>query len=131
MLNQVIQFIQQQWPEYCPDPELKPYWCHRTELTCFKGCIMWGSRVVNPAQGREKLLQELHMGHPGICRMKGLARTVMWWPNIDSQIEEMVNECQLTRAAPAVAPLNPLPWPSKPWSRLHGTILKPYVPCDY
>ena len=130
VLNQVIQFIQQQWPEHCPDPELKPYWCRRTELTCFKGCIMWGSRVVIPAPGRKKLLQELHMGHPGICRMKGLARTVMWWPNIDSQIEEMVkgcNECQLTRAAPAVAPLNPLPWPSKPWSRIHIDYMGPFL----
>ena len=31
---------------------------------------MWGARVVVPAQGRTKLLQELHIGHPGICRMK-------------------------------------------------------------
>ena len=122
VLNQVIQFIQQRWPKHCPQPELKPYWCNRAELTCFRGCIKWGSCVAVPAQGRQKLLQELHIGHPGICRMKGLARTVMWWPNIDSQIEDIVkgcNECQLTRAAPAVAPLNPLPWPSKPWSRLH------------
>ena len=122
LLSQVLQFIQQGWPKHCPQPELKPYWCRRTELTCFRGCIMWGSQVVVPTQGRTKLLQELHIGHPGICRMKGLARTVVWWPNIDSEIEEMVkvcNECQLTRAAPPVAPLNPLPWPSKPWSCIH------------
>ena len=66
---------------------------------------MWGSHVVIPPPGRKKLLQELRIGHPGICRMKGLARTVMWWPNIDSQIEDIVkgcNECQLTRASPAL-----------------------------
>ena len=123
MLSQVIQFIQQQWPAHCPDPEMKPYWNHRT---CFKGCIMWGSRVVIPP-GRQKLLQELHIGHPGICRMKGLARTVMWWPNIDSHIEEMVkgcNECQMTTAVP---PLNPLPWPSKPWSRIHMEYMGPFL----
>ena len=51
---------------------IEPYWCHRTELTYFKGCIMWGAwvvvpaRVVVPAQGCRKLLQELHIGHPGI-----------------------------------------------------------------
>ena len=78
---------------------------------------MWGAWVVIPAQGHAKLLQELHIGHPSICRMKGLARTVIWWSNIDSEIEEMVkgcNECQLMRAAPPVAPLNPLPWPINP-----------------
>ena len=55
---------------------------------------MWGARVVVPAQGRTKLLQVLHIGHPGICRMKGLAWTVIWWPNIDSEIEEMVKRCK-------------------------------------
>ena len=129
-LSHVVQFIQQGWPEHCSQPELKPYWCRRTELTCFKDCIMWGTRVVVPAQGRTKLLQELHIGHPGICRMKRLARTVIWWPNIDSELEEMVkgcNECQLTRAAPPVAPLNPLPWPSKPWSHIHMDYTGPFL----
>ena len=65
VLSQVIQFIQQQWPAYCPDPDMKPYWNHRTEQTCLKGCIMWGSRVVIPAPSHQKLLQELHIGHPG------------------------------------------------------------------
>ena len=67
--------------------------------------------------------------------MKGLAWTVIWWPNIDSEIEEMVkgcNECQLTRATPPVAPLNPLPWPSKPWpskpwSRIHIDYAGPFL----
>ena len=73
VLSQVFQLIQQGWPKHCPQPELKPYWCCRAELTCFKGCIMWGSCVVIPTPGCKKLLQELHIGHPGICRMKGLA----------------------------------------------------------
>ena len=59
LLSLVVQFIQQGWPEHCSQPELKPYWCRRTELTCFKGCIMWGAQVVVLAQGCIKLLQEL------------------------------------------------------------------------
>ena len=61
---------------------------------------------------------------------EGLARTGIWWPNIDSEVEEMVkgcNECQLTRAAPPVAPLNPLPWPSKLWSRIHMDYAGPFL----
>ena len=61
LLSLVVQFIQQGWPEHCAQPELKPYWCRRTELTCFKGCIMWGAQVVVPAQGHTKLLQGLHI----------------------------------------------------------------------
>ena len=62
--------------------------------------------------------------------MKRLARTVILWPNIDSEMEEMVkgcNECQLTRAALPVASLNLLPWPFKPWSRIHMDYAGPFL----
>ena len=62
---------------------------------------MWGSCVVIPAPDRKKLLQELHIGPEDI--VKGC------------------NECQLTRAAPA------LPWPSKPWSHIHMDYAGPFL----
>ena len=130
VLQQVVQFIQQGWPNHCSQTELKPYWARRTELHCFEGCIMWGTRILVPKEGRQKMIQELHMGHSGMARMKALARTVIWWPKIDEDIEEMVKacaECQMTRANPPVAPLNPLPWPSKPWSRLHMDFAGPFM----
>ena len=37
------------------------------------------------------------------------------------------NECQLTRAATPVVQLNPLPWPSKPWSRSHVDYAGPFL----
>ena len=40
-----------------------------------------------------KVLEELHAGHPGISRMKGIARGVVWWPGIDASIEEKVKAC--------------------------------------
>ena len=91
---------------------------------------MWGARILVPSEGRQRLLQELHLGHFGMARMKALARTVIWWPKIDENIEEVVKactECQMTRANPPVAPLNPLPWPSKPWSRLHMDFAGPFM----
>lgn len=62
------------------------------------------------------MLKQLQEGHPGIIRMKRLARMYMWWPGISSAIEEMVRSCQST---PAPAPLQPRSWPTRPWSRLH------------
>ena len=125
----MVHHIQQGWPNHCEQSELKPYWSHRTELCCFEGCILWGTRVLIPPQGCQRILEELHIGHPGMSKMKALACTVIWWPKLDSEIEEMVrccDECQMTRSMPPVAPLNPLPWPVKPWSRIHIDFVGPF-----
>ena len=37
--------------------------------------------VVLP-KARERMMEELHETHPGICRMKSLARSHVWWPNL-------------------------------------------------
>ena len=71
---------------------------------------------------RRQLLCELHEGHFGISRAKSRARSCIWWPGIDGDIEKMVkscNRCQQTRGSPPEAPNYPWPWPMHPWSRLH------------
>ena len=35
-------------------------------------------------------LSQLHENHPGICGMKSIARGLVWYPNIDHDIEELV-----------------------------------------
>ena len=106
---------------------MKPFWSRRNELALLEDCVLWGSRIVIPSIGRAKLLSELHEGHPGISRMKALARTVMWCPGIDHDIENTVNQCsdcQLVRPAPPAAPLQP--WPARPRSRLHLDFAGPF-----
>ena len=59
---------------------------------------------------------------PGIVRMKELAQSYCWWPNVDLEIEHMVRNCgkfQLVRKPPPVVPLVPWVWPSKPWHCIH------------
>ena len=76
------------------------------------------------------MLEELHTGHPGIVQMKVLARSYLWWPNVDQEIEQTVRNCascQQVRKPPAVAPLAPWMWPSNPWHRVHVD----YVHVDY
>ena len=55
----------------------------------------------------EKVLQELHQSHIGIVRMKATARSYLWWPGLDQEIEELVKgctQCQLVRNPPVVVP---------------------------
>ena len=118
-LSSVLRYVQLGWPQECPREELKPFWSRRNELALVDDYVLWGSRIVVPKTGHAKLLNELHKGHPGISRMKALARTIMWWPGIDQDVKNTVNqcrECQMIRPAPPTAPLQPWGWPAKPWS---------------
>ena len=84
--------------------------------------------MVIPPPTREHLLVELHGGYPGVSRMKALTRSLMWWPGMDHEIEDMVRhctECQQAQASPAAAPLHPWKWPTCPWARLHVDFTGP------
>ncbi len=110
------------WPNYVSEENLKPYFTRRNELSEDQGCVLWGMRVIIPPKYRSRLLDELHHEHPGICRMKALARSYLWWPGLDGCIEERVRTCSCCMAvqkSPAGAPLHPWRWPERPWQRIH------------
>ena len=85
-------------------------------------CILWGKCVIVPEQLRAKLLKELHVGHVGMCRMKALARSHVWWPHLDYNIKALCTDCEAcktTTAMPALAPIHPWQYPSSQWERIH------------
>ena len=56
------------------------------------------------------------------------------WPGIDHDIENMVKACtacQQVKQAPAVAPLHPWIWPSRPWQRVHVDFAGPFLGSTY
>ena len=126
-LSKVLTYVQRGWPNEC-DKSLSNFSSKRNELSIHQGCLTWGSRVVIPPQGREAVLQELHEGHPGMTKMKSLARMYVWWPNLEKDIESFVqscHQCQEQQPAPSVAPLQPWRWPTRPWTRLHMDFAGP------
>lgn len=111
------------------DVELSPYIQRRNDLTIQQGCLMWGGRVIVPPKLRPHVLEELHSAHPGVVRMKSLARSYVWWPGIDSQIElqaKSCHSCQRVQRDPGQAPLHPWMWPSSPWERVHVDFAGPF-----
>ena len=130
ILSQVKHFILEGFPSHQWDHNLNPYRSKSQELTIVDDCILWGSRVVVPPQGRQAVLNELHDTHPGCSKMKSLARSYVWWPKMDSDIENLVKQCQVcqeSRPSPPAAPLHPWEWPSKPWSRIHLDFAGPFL----
>ncbi|KAL5517714.1 hypothetical protein EMCRGX_G003317 [Ephydatia muelleri] len=121
VLSRVRRMVLHGWQQQ-EGVDFQPYQQRKHELSVEDGCVLWGSRVVVPPAGREAVVRLLHEGHPGISRMKALARGVVWWPGLDSQLESKVKECvacQSSRKSPPKAPLHPWEWPTKPWVRLH------------
>ena len=107
ILFQVRTMVQQGWND-TNDTDLRPFQKRRNELSLHDGCILWGSCVVVPPQGRDKIKQELHEGHPGATRMKALARSFVWWPQIDQQLEDLVKKCEDCQCFRNQPPLDPL-----------------------
>ena len=91
-LSRVLLYTKQGWPSHI-EPGLRPYCDRRLELTIEQDCLLWGIRVVVPPKFTEQVLQELHQSHPGIVRMKSVARSYVWWPQINEDIEHLVKKC--------------------------------------
>jgi transposase InsO family protein len=92
------------------------------ELSVEQGCITWGTRVVIPSALRRRVLNEIHQGHPGVGRMRALARSYVWWPGLDEDLEAVAKSCQtcaLNQPDPPKAAASPWPYPDGPWNRLH------------
>ena len=104
-------------------PELQPYARRAKELTVEKGCLLWGNRVTIPPKLQATVREELHEGQLGISRMKALARSFVWWPNLDRDIENLVKscpECQSCRNVPGHTVSHPWVFPEGPWRRIHA-----------
>ena len=128
-LSQVCRYTMSGWPSDVPE-DLKPYYRRHCEMGVEVGCLFWGPRVVIPKQYRAKVLTELHSSHPGIVRMKGLARMHVWWPGIDSDIEQTVHncpDCQSVRNQPATVTLHPWPQATRAWERIHVDYAGPFI----
>ncbi|XP_044175358.1 uncharacterized protein K02A2.6-like [Acropora millepora] len=131
ILAKVIQAIMSGWPaKQQLHPDLLPYFHKREELAVYDGCLLWGGRVIVPPKLQQHVLEELHEGHVGIVKMKGLARSYFWWPGLDSQIESTCRSCEgcaLTQNNPPAAPVHRWEFPETPWYRVHIDFAGPFM----
>ena len=106
VLSKVLHWVMMGWPEASTE-DLKPYHTRQNELSCEQNCILWGTRVIILQVFRGKMLKELHWEHRGVCAMKEIARTCIWWPKMDEEIQreiKLCSVCQNVQSSPPSAP---------------------------
>ena len=131
ILSLVMKYISEGWrAEVVKEEGLKPYLTRKNELSTEGGCVLWGGRVVIPEKLRQAVLEELHDVHPGVTRMKALARSYVWWPNMDQEIEQISKHCEtccINQNNPASAPIHMWEQPDEPWERIHLDYAGPFM----
>ena len=77
----------------------------------------------------KKVLNLGHQGHSGIVKMKSLMSTKVWWPNMNTDIENFVKSCKCCTATsqPDKPPqIQPTITPNKPWEVIHMDLCGPF-----
>ena len=59
------------------------------------GVMMKGDRIVIPATLRSEMLARVHDSHLGIEKCRRRARDIMFWPQMNEQINEMISKCDI------------------------------------
>lgn len=84
-IQRVIGFISSRWPHPSKtnSREVSLFYAIKDELSVVNDILIFRDRTVVPACLRKRVLVILHKAHPGINRMKALARCYVYWPGID------------------------------------------------
>ena len=95
LLAMVKDYLENGWP---PNRKLERmdvsnYHNLRDELEVVNDVIIYRGRTVVPPPLRRPVLNSLHEAHPGMNRMKALARCFVFWPGIDADIQAKVADC--------------------------------------
>ena len=103
---------------------LKPYQQKRQEITVEGDCHLGLLYLVYIATTSCK-------NYTACCsRMKSFARSYVWWPGMDKDIENVAKaclSCQSHKHTPPPATLHPWTWPNKQWYRIHIYFAGPFL----
>ena len=140
-LMTVIRATLNGWPDNITNAaaEIRTLYTYHEELTYDNGILLKGDTIVVPRSLQKEMLQRIHESHLGIVKSKQLARDLLFWPGMTSQIEDTVakcSTCQQSRKKQAPEPLISHQIPDQPFAKVATDLFeikgRSYVVCvDY
>ena len=121
VLQKVISCIANGWKKDCPNQ----YYHYREELTVINGVVLKGRRIVVPKSLQQEMLEIIHEGHLGVEKCKRRARKVLYWLNMNNDIEELASRCEtcnIHQSSQTKEPIMQHHIPSKPWLKLGADL---------
>ena len=92
------------------EPPIRPYWNIRNYLSVDKdtNLVIYDGRIVIPKKARRDILQKLHISHQGAEKTKRRARQAVYWPCMNSDIDNTVSSCEKCHEKLPSLPKEPL-----------------------
>ncbi|CAH8542114.1 unnamed protein product [Schistosoma haematobium] len=91
IVKRAMKYVTNGWPSIGLDGDLKQLYRRRDSLCVVNECLIFGDRAVVPDSLRSRVLKQFHTGHPGMRRMKSIARNCVYWPLMDQDIVDLVD----------------------------------------
>ena len=118
---------------------LRKYWAYWDELSIENGLVLKGERVIIPESQRDDILEKIHQAHQGVAKCQLRAKSCVFWPKINKDIEARVQKCEICQESQNTQTketLEPHEVPTRPW-QVVGTDLFTWngdeylLMCDY
>ncbi|XP_055614951.1 uncharacterized protein K02A2.6-like [Toxorhynchites rutilus septentrionalis] len=97
------------------------YHAFAAELGVTNGIIIRDDRIVPPEKLRSRALDIAHRGHPGIVSMRRTLREKVWWPCMDRDVVNKIQECSGCAAVSNQLPPEPMQrkeMPDRAWQQI-------------
>lgn len=117
-----------EWPNMkYESEEMKTFFKIREELSELDGILFKNNKIVIPKGMRQHVLEAIHETHLGMNKMKMKARELVYWPNMNIDIEKYVRRCDVCDKFSNDNPKLPMishEIPDRPWEKLAVDLME-------
>ena len=128
-MQQLARVIHEGWPDNKQQvpTDIREYWSYRDELNIHDGLLFRGTRVIIPQATRAEMIRKSHEAHQGIEATLQFARDVIYWPQMNKQLEEACRQCAACNQCADMQreePMMSYPIPDHPYQIVSSDVME-------